>query len=51
MKKLRCKKCNKLLLTYQKDINISIKCNRCKSYIDIKVIDDKIEYNNGGLIK
>ncbi len=51
MKELRCKKCNKLLLTYRENINISIKCNRCKSYIDLKVEDDKVEYNNGGLLK
>ena len=39
MNQLRCK-CNKLLLTFKNDINISTKCNRCKSYIDI-IIENK----------
>ena len=50
-KQLRCSKCNKLLLTFKGDNNISTKCNRCKSYIDLKIKDDKIEINNGGSIK
>ena len=51
MKQLRCSKCNKLLLTFKSDNNISIKCNRCKSYIDLKIVNEKIEYNNGAKIK
>lgn len=51
MKELRCEKCNKLLLTYKDDINITIKCNRCKSYINLKIDNSKIEYNNGGSLK
>jgi phage FluMu protein Com len=50
-KGLRCKHCNKLLLTYKDNINITVKCNRCKNYIDLKIVDDKINYNNNAKIK
>ena len=51
MNQLRCK-CNKLLLTFKNNINLSIKCNRCKSYIDIiienkqVIIDNNCKINN-----
>jgi phage FluMu protein Com len=42
MKTLRCKHCNKRLLDFKDDINVVVKCNRCKKVNQLSINDNKI---------
>ena len=50
-KELRCKHCGRKLLHYKNNIDIQVKCNKCKKIIDVKIFNNDIKYNLGGLIK